>query len=149
MLISNNSLISLAVLGILSTVESALPSQFLLGDVVAKFGVPWISISVSFNVLVTAIISSRLMVAHRQLKRFTMATQRQRYAGVTALLVESALPLAISGILFAIFYGKNSPAAIAFGNTWGAMVVSSNTSDDSIPRVTSSYFCSRESHLNS
>ncbi|KAF8874698.1 hypothetical protein CPB84DRAFT_1797216 [Gymnopilus junonius] len=109
-------------LGIVSVIESALPKHFLLSGAVGKFGVPWISISVSFNVVVTAIISSRLMYAHRQLKNVTLVTHNRRYAGVTAIMVESALPLAVAGILFAVFYGKNSRAAIAFGNIWGSMV---------------------------
>lgn len=59
-----------------------------------------------------------------KLKHITSATQIQRYAGVTAIMVESALPLTVVGILYAVFYAKGSLVALALGDIWGSLIVS-------------------------
>lgn len=113
-----------AALGIVTAIEGALPNNFVLRGTAVNFGVPWISISISFNVLVTAIIASRLMYAHHKMRFIVSPAENQTYTGATAILVESALPLAVIGIVFAVFYAKSSPAAIAFSAVWGSFVVS-------------------------
>ncbi|KIJ55848.1 hypothetical protein M422DRAFT_122424, partial [Sphaerobolus stellatus SS14] len=45
------------------------------------------------------------------------------YTGIVAILVESALPFSVAGIIFAIVLGKGLPEAFAFTIVWRALVV--------------------------
>lgn len=63
----------------------------------------WIFLSVAVNCMATALISFKLLRMRREIAK-TMPSQDGRlYLGVVALLVESALPLSVSGIAFACF----------------------------------------------
>ncbi|GAW03173.1 hypothetical protein LENED_004874 [Lentinula edodes] len=54
-----------SVLVVITVVESALPGAFLLNGTAANFGVPWVSLSVSLNVILTAMICGRLLMMRR------------------------------------------------------------------------------------
>jgi hypothetical protein len=54
----------------------------------------------SVNIIVTALISSRLLHMRRQLSSVLSPQDLQIYLGVIAILVESALPLSLAGIAF-------------------------------------------------
>jgi len=83
------------------------------------------SISVSFNIVVTLIISLRLLHARYRMRKNAPKEDIEIYTSVVAILVESAFPLALSGLVAAIFYGKGHPAAFALTVVWGNFVVSS------------------------
>lgn len=111
-------------MAILSVVESALPSNtFFIGSGVT-FGVIWIAISASFTLLVTSLIVSRILFVRWQMREIMEASAVKMYMGVVAVLVESALPLAIIGVIFAVLLGKGVPGAIIVSGIWDAAVVS-------------------------
>ena len=83
------------------------------------------SISVSFNIVVTLMISLRLLYARYRMSKYAPKEDIEIYTGVVSILVESAFPLALSGLVAAIFYGKGHPAAFALTVVWGDFVVSS------------------------
>lgn len=56
------------------------------------------SLLVTLNILITGIISFRLIKAHRQLGQVLPDTDHRLYLGIVAVLVESAAPMAIFGI---------------------------------------------------
>ncbi|CAA7269971.1 unnamed protein product [Cyclocybe aegerita] len=106
-------------MALVTLVQSALPgSQFFRGLAV-NFGVPWTSLSVSLNVFVTALIITRLMVLRQNCKGLLPRDTLNMYTGVSALLIESALPFSVLGIVFAITYGKNLSVGPAFAFLWG------------------------------
>ncbi|KAH6903183.1 hypothetical protein BKA70DRAFT_1301832 [Coprinopsis sp. MPI-PUGE-AT-0042] len=57
-----------------------------------------LSLLVGLNILITAIISFRLIRAHRKLGKVLPHTNHKLYLNIVAILVESAAPLAIFGI---------------------------------------------------
>lgn len=57
---------------------------------------------VSTNLIVTGMISIYLISARRSLAKVLPSRDLQLYTGVVAVLVESALPLAVFGIIFAV-----------------------------------------------
>lgn len=65
----------------------------------------WISFSVSVNVLVTAFISFRLLSQCKRLSKVLGPSHLAKYTGATAVLVESALPYTVAGLIAVIFNG--------------------------------------------
>lgn len=61
----------------------------------------WVILSVSFNCLATLLILYRLYRTRRRVRALISAKDLSVYLGVAAILIESALPLSIAGIVFA------------------------------------------------
>ncbi|EAU87221.2 hypothetical protein CC1G_10500 [Coprinopsis cinerea okayama7 len=61
----------------------------------------WIFLTVSVNVMVTGLISYRLIRARRDLSKALPGRNLAHYSGVVAILIESALPLTIFGLGYA------------------------------------------------
>lgn len=70
------------------------------GDTVALSA--WIYLSVSVTFLVTCLISIRLLRLRKEVSDILPAANLRVYLGVIAILVESALPLTLCGLVFAI-----------------------------------------------
>ncbi len=118
---------SQTVLMIITIVESALPNSFLLHGKPANFGVPWVALSVSLNMLVTALICGRLL-RMRAITREVLAPELSRtYTSVAAMLIESAAPFSALGIGLVITEAQGGPLAIAFSYVWGMFCVRATT----------------------
>ena len=61
----------------------------------------WIFLSTAVNILVTGLISFRLLRIRKQLSAILAPQDLEIYLGIIAILVESALPLSLAGIAFA------------------------------------------------
>ena len=87
-----------------------------------SFIAAWFILSVATSILATGLISFRLVRAHRRLTKCLGAKQSKLYTGIIAILVESSLPFAISGVVasatvrsYFLFPG--------FANVWYAFAV--------------------------
>ncbi|KAI0095199.1 hypothetical protein BDY19DRAFT_916738 [Irpex rosettiformis] len=117
------------VLSILSLVESALPennSFFNFAHV--SFTVPWIALSSALNIILTMMISFRILRFRRELQfalnrdPHLLAQHSQylnTYTSIVAILVESALPFSIIGLITCILVGKGNSVNAAFLELWG------------------------------
>ena len=114
-------------MGVVTLVQSAIPGANFFKGAPVNFGVPWASLSVSLNIVVTCLISYQLLSARHQLKKTLPAESLQMYTGITAILVESALPFSVMGIIFAVTYGKNMDVGPAFLFVWATLCVSSRS----------------------
>ncbi|KAI9433472.1 hypothetical protein H4582DRAFT_981896 [Lactarius indigo] len=111
--------IASSVLVVITIVESALPGSFLLHGKPANFGVPWVALSVSLNILVTTLICARLLHM-RAITRGLLAPELSRtYTSLAAMLIESAAPFSILGIGLVVTEAQGGPLAIAFSYVWG------------------------------
>ncbi|KAE9393402.1 hypothetical protein BT96DRAFT_887315 [Gymnopus androsaceus JB14] len=108
-----------SVLVIITVVESALPGASLLNGTAANFGVPWVALSVSLNVILTSLICSRLVIMRRRVRSALTPELGNMYTSIMAILVESALPFSVVGLGLVVTYAKNSPTADAFAYVWG------------------------------
>ena len=106
-------------------VQSALPGADFFRGKTVNFGVPWAALSVSLNIIVTCLITIKLLRARRQLKKSLPEHSLRMYTGVAAILVESALPFSVLGIVFAVTYGKNLDVGPAFLFVWATFCVCS------------------------
>ncbi|KAJ7823562.1 hypothetical protein B0H14DRAFT_3469914 [Mycena olivaceomarginata] len=85
-------------MAILLIYESAIPgASFFAGDSVS-FGVPYFWMTISLNIITTSLICGRLLALQ--------------------VLLESALPFTILGIVYVISYARNSPYSFAFLQIW-------------------------------
>jgi hypothetical protein len=93
-----------------------------------------ILLTVGLNVIVTGLISGRLLYAQRQLRKSIPSASREGrifYGGIVGTLVESAAPVAIFGVGYAVSYlfieqnvdGKEANNVFGIGYT--ALAVSS------------------------
>ncbi|ESK84233.1 hypothetical protein Moror_3809 [Moniliophthora roreri MCA 2997] len=105
-----------SVMAIMTLVQSAGTSIYSSQSV--NFVVLWISITSSLNVLLTALISFRLLSARRRLLKLNITAPTQ-YIGVVAILVESSLPFPVLGILYAVLSAKNIGVYMIFAVFWG------------------------------
>lgn len=85
-------------LGILSFVPVATGSSH---NVNSKHEAAWIFMNVATNVMVTALISFHLLITRSSLSQIIPSKQLTLYHGVVAILIESALPLSVFGVIYA------------------------------------------------
>jgi hypothetical protein len=109
-------------LSIISMIESALPGSNFYAAHAATFEVPWISLTSGLNFLLTSLITIRLLL-HRRSMVATSKFAAMYTTGIIAILVESAAPLTVAGIVFAVLLGKNHPGQSAVSLVWGTFVV--------------------------
>ncbi|KIK36888.1 hypothetical protein CY34DRAFT_489634 [Suillus luteus UH-Slu-Lm8-n1] len=110
-------------MAVMMVIESAMPMSDLWQGLAAQFGISWVALTVSFNVIVTALITFRLLLFHHRVQFVLTNVQRNVYTGTVAILVESTLPFTVLGIVYLATYIQNAPSAIAVGIVWGTFVV--------------------------
>ncbi|TFK23514.1 hypothetical protein FA15DRAFT_462916 [Coprinopsis marcescibilis] len=144
-------LISSTVMAVLQTIAASQPSSALWSARAVQFGTPYFSLSMATNMLVTVIIVSRLLIARRQIQRVMGPKHGKEYTGVTALLIESAMPPALVSIVLIALYSQQIPAQVLFypllpqvqamapqlifirvmrGRAWNKQTLTSNVSKD-------------------
>ncbi|KAL0066823.1 hypothetical protein AAF712_006226 [Marasmius tenuissimus] len=112
-------------MAIVSCVQSALPGSSFFEGKAVSFAIPWISLTCSLNVLLTILITYRLVHARRyvRLGSSLQASDLVRmYTGPVAIFIESALPFSVLGVIFAILLGKGVAVYAIFSAVWGSYV---------------------------
>lgn len=109
-------------MGITTTIQSGLPNGNFFQGITVNFGIPWLVLTIVFNILVTTMIVVRLFSMHKKMESILGAEVSKRYTGLLAILVESALPFTVLGICYLATYIKNLPEALAFADIWGCFV---------------------------
>ncbi|KAG2065023.1 hypothetical protein BDR04DRAFT_206847 [Suillus decipiens] len=110
-------------MAIMTVIESAMPLSDLWQGLTAQFGISWVALTVGFNIIVTGLIISRLLFFHRRVRSILSDEQRSTYTGTVAILVESALPFTVLGIVYLVTYILGIPSATAVGIIWGTFVL--------------------------
>lgn len=70
-------------------------------NVNSKHEAAWIFLNVATNVMVTVLISFHLLVARHTWSDFLPSKRLSLYNGVISILIESALPLSLFGLVYA------------------------------------------------
>ncbi|KAK7064601.1 hypothetical protein R3P38DRAFT_3250175 [Favolaschia claudopus] len=106
-------------MSILLIYESAIPgASFFIGQSVS-FGVPYFWMTISLNIITTALICVRLLAVRNRVRTILGEQYCHTYTGVVAVMLESALPFTVLGIIYVYFYARNSPYSFAFLQIWG------------------------------
>lgn len=107
-------------MSLMALTESALPNSSFFAHRTTNFTVPWLSLTSGLNAIVTILICSRILY----FSRFAPSAKGtpSPHTSIVAILVESALPVTILGILCAIYFGKQEAPELAFAIVWGEFV---------------------------
>ncbi|KAJ6617494.1 hypothetical protein B0H10DRAFT_1797283 [Mycena sp. CBHHK59/15] len=109
-------------MGIVQTIQSGLPGGDLFHGTAVNFGIPWVVLTITFNILVTGMIAVRLLSMHAKADKVLGTETTKKYTGLLAILVESALPFTLLGIGYLVTYTKEVPESLAFADIWGCFV---------------------------
>ncbi|KAJ6626873.1 hypothetical protein B0H10DRAFT_1780350 [Mycena sp. CBHHK59/15] len=105
-------------MAILLIYESAIPGASFFSGNSVSFGVPYFWLTISLNVIVTSLICGRLLSVRNRVRTMLGEQYCHAYTGLVAILLESALPFTVIGIIYVISYARNSPFSFAFLQIW-------------------------------
>jgi len=105
-------------LAILQIYTSALPGALFFSRKAINFGLPYYTISIALNVILTSGIVGRVIYFERRLSSTLQSESMRVYTGVASILIESAALYSIIGTMMLIPYGLNAPTAVAFAQVW-------------------------------
>jgi hypothetical protein len=102
------------VLSVLHCIQASRPTTDIYDEDTLRFSVPYASLSMSLNVLISISLLWRIIDLRRQLPANMDNKTRTRYTSIEAMVVESALPLGLVSFAFVISYGVHSISAHLF-----------------------------------
>jgi hypothetical protein len=103
---------------------SALPQSSVVKTKL-QVGVPWFSLSVSLNIIITTIICIRLLRMRALMREALSLNMSNMYANIAAMLVESAAVFSILGIVLIVMAVRNDPLTFTFAHIWSMFSVES------------------------
>ncbi|TFY62668.1 hypothetical protein EVG20_g6618 [Dentipellis fragilis] len=108
-----------SVVSVVYAINGALPGSTPYTRSSMKLAIAWISLSASVNVILTTLISVRLLMMRNLVRSILPAQVGAKYTSIAAIFVESALPLSLLGIGLIVTYVLDSPVQMAFSLIWG------------------------------
>ena len=95
-------------MGILTLFQASRPDASLWTHTTIQFSLPYFSISIALNTLLTLLLVGRLLYMSRKASRSLGQQHAATYISVASMLVESAAPYTITSLIFIITYARNS-----------------------------------------
>ena len=108
--------------------EAALPGAFQLAGKPALVAVPWFSLSVGLNVIVTTMICVRILRIRALIRDVLSPEMSSMYTSMATMLIESAVPFSILGIGLVITVALDVGPKFAFAYVWSIFCVESESS---------------------
>ena len=97
-------------MGTLWTLESTHPGLSFYSKLPLAFGTSYYSISLGVNIILTILITGRLLVYRKQITDSLPAEHAKGYVSLLTIVVESAAIYSVCAFLFLITYAVNNPA---------------------------------------
>lgn len=94
----------------------------------------FVCLTVAFNILVTILIAQKMVASRKRLAEALPGRDMSAYTGVTAVLIESAIPLSVTGLGYAVLSamsitGPGDPyVGVTFLNLFNLLYTSFNVS---------------------
>ena len=103
-------------MGIITLYLSSQPGSSLWKGITVNFGLPYFTISVGLNVLLTLMISARLLLHSRNIRGAMGSTNGvgSLYRAIVTMLIESSALYAVTSLLFIGPYAANNYASDIF-----------------------------------
>ena len=117
-------------LAIITVVEAALPGAVQLSGKPALLAMPWFSMSVGLNVIVTTMICFRILRIRALIRDVISPEMSSIYTGIATMLIESALAFSILGIGLIITVALDVGPKFAFAYVWSIFCVESSSPRD-------------------
>jgi hypothetical protein len=118
-------------MSILLIYESAQPGANFFRGKAVSFGVPYVSLTIALNIIVTSLIVIRLLSLRKRVRALLGPKHADMYTSIAAIVIESATPFTLLGIAYLITYQRHSNVSLAFVQVWGDFCVSATL----LPRV--------------
>lgn len=99
----------LVVMGTLWTLQSSQPGLSLYSALPMAYGTSYYAISLGINIILTILITLRLVMYRRSIMSRLPAEYAAHYVSLAAIIVESAAIYSVFAILFLITYAVNNP----------------------------------------
>lgn len=97
------------VMGTLWTLQSSQPGLSLYSALPMAYGTSYYAISLGVNIILTILITTRLVLYRRSIMARLPAEYASHYVSLAAIIVESAAIYSVFAILFLITYAVNNP----------------------------------------
>ncbi|KAL0576738.1 hypothetical protein V5O48_005244 [Marasmius crinis-equi] len=97
-------------LGILWTLQSSHPGLSMYSKLPLAFGTSYYAISLGVNIIITILITIRLLMYRRNAAGILPENHAREYLSLATIFVESAALYSVCSILFLITYAVNNPA---------------------------------------
>ncbi|KAL6299322.1 hypothetical protein BKA93DRAFT_742478 [Sparassis latifolia] len=104
-------LLASTVMSVLHCIQASRTSSGLWDQSTLSLSVPFASLAMSLNILLSISLTWRLLDLRRQLPSVITDHLKETYTGFEALLVESALPYGIVSCIFVVLYGLQNAGA--------------------------------------
>jgi len=95
-------------LSIVMVYQTARPGANFWSTLTINYAVPYWSLTISLNIVVTLLISGRLFMLRKRMRDALGPQYAKKYTSAIAMLVESAAIYTGTGLLFLISYARNS-----------------------------------------
>lgn len=95
-------------MGVILLFQLTQPNANLWTVTTVNFGIPYWSISVGLNILVTSLIVARLYLMRRRTRAVLTSNHTKTYTSVASMLIESAALYSFLALVFIITYARNS-----------------------------------------
>ena len=92
----------------LTLYQASRPDASLWTHTTVQFSLPYFSVSISLNILLTLLLVGRLFYMSERAKRAIGREHAATYSSIASMLIESAVPYAVTGLIFIITYARNS-----------------------------------------
>jgi len=96
-------------MGTLWTLQSSQPGLSLYSKLPQAYGISYYMISLGVNIILTILITVRLLMYRRTVIASLSAEHAKQYLSLAAILVESAALYSILALIFIITYAINNP----------------------------------------
>ncbi|KAI0649022.1 hypothetical protein C8Q79DRAFT_1007597 [Trametes meyenii] len=95
-------------MSIMTLFQSSRPDASLWTTTTVQFSLPYFSISIGLNVMLTLLLVVRLLYMSYTARHTISEDHGRTYNSIAAMLLESATPYAVAGLIFIITYARNS-----------------------------------------
>ncbi|KIJ27597.1 hypothetical protein M422DRAFT_37667 [Sphaerobolus stellatus SS14] len=102
-------LIASFVMGTLWTLQSSMPGLSLYSALPIAFGTSYYVVSVSINIILTILITIRILLHRKKLLDTLPAEHAQQYLSLMTIIIESAAIYSVTALLFIVTYAVNNP----------------------------------------
>lgn len=97
-------------MSIMTIFQSAQPNANIFSAAAVDFAIPYWSLSIALNIIITGMIATRMIVLRRRIVAVLGADHARTYTSIVALLTESAALYSTTMLVFVITYGLHSNA---------------------------------------
>jgi len=108
------------VMGTLWTLQSSQPNLSMYSALPLAYGTSYYAISLSVNIILTCLITTRLLMYRRETMRSLPVDYATHYISLASIVIESAALYSLFAILFLITYAINNPTNQVFLGTASA-----------------------------